>query len=75
MDSCTYDPETKQVFFYFGNVSIAIDVEDYMNFLYMTMAMKTVVEEDPDVTLGTFVNEDGIEMQEFIVKDENEEFS
>ena len=76
MDSCSYDPESKQVFFNFGNVSVAIDVEDYMHFLYLVMAMKTVVEEDPEIALGTYVDDvTGIEMQEFIIKDENEEFS
>ena len=75
MDSSAYDPETKQVYLQFGNVSVAIDVEDYMGFLYVVAAMKTVIEKDPDVTLGVFTDEEGNEIEEFIVKDAEEEYS
>ena len=46
-----------------------------MDFLYIVTAMKTVVEQDPEVSLGTYVDENGIELQEFVFKDENEEYS
>jgi hypothetical protein len=75
MESASYDPQTKQVCFHFGNVTVAVDVEDYMDFLYIVTAMKTVVEQDPEVSLGTYVDENGIELQEFVFKDENEEYS
>ena len=75
MDSSSYDPQTKQVFLQFSNVSVAIDVEDYMDFLYVVAAMKTVIEKDPDVTLGVFTDEEGNEIEEFIVKDAEEEYS
>ena len=75
MDSSAYDPETKQIYLQFGNVSVAIDVEDYMGFLYVVAAMKTVIEKDPDVTLGVFTDEEGTEIEEFIVKDAEEEYS
>lgn len=75
MESSAYDPQTKQVYLQFGNVTVAIDVEDYMDFLYVVAAMKTVIEKDPDIALGTFTDEDGNEIEEFIVKDQNEEYS
>jgi len=75
MESASYDPQTKQVYFHFGNVTVAVDVEDYMDFLYIVTAMKTIVEQDPAVSLGTYVDENGIELQEFVFKDENEEYS
>lgn len=75
MESSAYDPQTKQVYLQFGNVSVAIDVEDYMDFLYVVVAMKSVIEKDPEVTLGTFTDEDGNEIEEFIVKDQDEEYS
>ena len=75
MESSAYDPQTKQVYLQFGNVSVAIDVEDYMDFLYVVVAMKGVIEKDPEVTLGTFTDDDGNEIEEFIVKDQDEEYS
>jgi len=75
MESSAYDPETKQVYLQFGNVTVTIDVEDYMDFLYVVAAMKTVIEEDPDIALGSYTDEDGNEIEEFIVKDQNEEYS
>ena len=75
MESASYDPQTKQVCFHFGNVTVAVDVEDYMDFLYVVAAMKTVIEKDPDVTLGVFTDEEGNEIEEFIVKDAEEEYS
>lgn len=75
MESSAYDPQTKQVYLQFGNVSVAIDVEDYMDFLYVVVAMKDVIEKDPEVMLGTFTDDDGNEIEEFIVKDQNEEYS
>jgi hypothetical protein len=75
MDSCAYDPETKQVYLRFGNVSVAIDIEEYMNMLYMLAAAKGVIEKDPEVAMGTYTDDNGVERQEFIVNDEGEEFS
>ena len=75
MESSAYDPETKQVYLQFGKVTVTIDVEDYMDFLYVVAAMKTVIEEDPDIALGSYTDEDGNEIEEFIVKDQNEEYS
>jgi len=75
MESSAYDPQTKQVYLQFGNVSVAIDVEDYMEFLYVVVAMKDIIEKDPEVTLGTFTDDDGNEIEEFIVKDQDEEYS
>ena len=75
MDDCSYDPQAKQVFFHFGNVTVSINVEDYMEFIYLALAMKSVVEEDPEVAIGTYTTDDGTEIQEFIIKDENEEYS
>ena len=75
MNSSAYDPQTKQVYLHFGNVTVAIDVEDYMDFLYVVAAMKNVISDDPEVTLGTFTDEDGNEIEEFIVKDADEEYS
>lgn len=75
MESASYDPQTKQVYFHFGNVTVAIDVEEYMDFLYVATAMKSVIEDDPEVTLGTYVDENGVELQEFVFKDENEDYS
>ncbi len=75
MESASYDPQTKQVYFHFGNVTVAIDTEDYMDFLYIVTAMKTVVEQDPEISLGTYVDENGIELQEFVFNDENEDYS
>ena len=75
MDSSSYDPETKQVYLHFGNVTVAIDVEEYMNFLYVVAAMKTVIEQDPEVTIGSYTDDNGNELEEFIVKDEDEEYS
>jgi hypothetical protein len=75
MESSAYDPQTKQVYLQFGNVSVAIDVEDYMDFLYVVVAMKDIIEKDPEVTLGTFTDDDGNEIEEFIVKDQDEEYS
>jgi len=75
MESSAYDPQTKQVYLQFGNVSVAIDVEDYMEFLYVVVAMKDIIEKDHEVTLGTFTDDDGNEIEEFIVKDQDEEYS
>ncbi len=75
MDSCAYDPETKQIYLRFGNVSIAIDIEDYMDVMYMLAAAKSVIEKDPEVSLGTFTDENGVEHQEFIVNEDGGEFS
>lgn len=75
MNSTAYDPQAKQVYLYFGNVTVAIDVEEYMDFLYVFAAMKELISNDPEVTLGTFTDEDGNEIEEFIVKDTDEEYS
>lgn len=74
MDSCAYDPETKQIYLRFGNVSIEVDIEDYMNMLYIFNAAKAVIESDPEVSLGTYTDEDGNERQEFVVSGPDEEY-
>jgi hypothetical protein len=75
MDDCAYDPQSKQVFLHFGNVAVAIGVEDYLEFIYLAIAMKAVIEQDPDVSIGTYTTDEGVEIEEFIIKDENEEYS
>jgi len=75
MESTAYDPQTKQVYLQFGNVTVAIDVEDFMDFIYTVVATKDIIEKDPEVTLGTFTDDDGNEIEEFIVKDQDEEYS
>lgn len=75
MDDCAYDPESKQVFLHFGNVAVSIGIEDYLAFLYLATAMKVVIEQDPDVSIGTYTTAEGVELEEFIIKGENEEYS
>ena len=75
MDECAYNPETKQVYLKFERTMIVVDVEDYMDMLYTLEQTKAIIQEDPDVTLGEYEDEEGNIWQEFIVKDENEEYS
>ena len=54
---------------------IVVDVEDFMDMMYTLEQTKAIIQEDPDVTLGEYEDEEGNVWQEFIVKDENEEYS
>lgn len=51
-----------------------VDVEDFMDVIHTLEEMKAVIQEDPEVTLGEFTDEDGNVWQEFIVKGEDEEY-
>jgi len=75
MDSCSYDPETKQVYLRFANIVVEVDIEDYMSMLYVLNAAKTVIESDPDVSLGVYTDEEGNERQEFVINGEDEEYT
>jgi hypothetical protein len=75
MDECAYNPETKQVYLKFERTMIVVDVEDFMDMMYTLEQTKAVIQEDPEVTLGEYEDEEGNVWQEFIVKDENEEYS
>ena len=75
MDECAYNPETKQVYLKFERTMIVVDVEDFMDMIYTLEHTKTIIQEDPEVTLGEYEDEEGNVWQEFIVKDENEEYS
>jgi hypothetical protein len=75
MDECAYNPETKQVYLKFERTMIVVDVEDFMDMMYTLEQTKAIIQEDPDVTLGEYEDEEGNVWQEFIVKDENEEYS
>ena len=75
MDECVYNPETKQVYLKFERTMIVVDVEDFMDMLYTLQDAKAVIQDDPDVTLGEYEDEDGNIWEEFIVKDEGEEYS
>lgn len=75
MDECAYNPETKQVYLKFERTMIVVDVEDFMDMIYTLEQTKAVIQEDPDVSLGEYEDEEGNVWQEFIVKDENEEYS
>ena len=75
MDSCAYDPETKQVYLRFANIVVEVDIEDYMSMLYVLNAAKTVIESDPEVSLGVYTDEEGNERQEFVINGEDEEYT
>lgn len=75
MDECAYNPETKQVYLKFDRTMIVVDIEDFMDMMYTLEQTKAIIQEDPDVTLGEYEDEEGNVWQEFIVKDENEEYS
>ena len=75
MDECAYNPETKQVYLKFERTMIVVDVEDFMDMLYTLQDVKSVIQEDPDVTLGEYEDEEGNCWEEFIVKSENEDYS
>lgn len=74
MDDCAYNPENKQVYLRFDRTTIMVDVEDFMDVIHTLEEMKAVIQEDPEVTLGEFTDEDGNVWQEFIVKGEDEEY-
>ena len=75
MDSCSYDPETKQVYLRFANIVVEVDIEDYMSMLYVLNTAKTVIESDPEVSLGVYTDEEGNERQEFVINGEDEEYT
>ena len=75
MDECAYNPETKQVYLKFDRTMIMVDVEDFIDIIYTLQDAKSIIEQDPDVTLGEYEDEEGNVWQEFIVKDESEEYS
>jgi hypothetical protein len=75
MDSCSYDPETKQVYLRFANIVVEVDIEDYMSMLYVLNAAKSVIESDPEVSLGVYTDEEGNERQEFVISGEDEEYT
>jgi hypothetical protein len=75
MDECAYNPETKQVYLKFERTMIVVDIEDFMDMMYTLEQTKAIIQEDPEVTLGEYEDEEGNVWQEFIVKDENEEYS
>ena len=75
MDECAYNPDTKQVYLKFERTMIVVDIEDFMDMMYTLEQTKAVIQEDPDVTLGEYEDEEGNVWQEFIVKDQNEEYS
>jgi len=54
VDNYLYNPESKQVIIQFDRVSINIDLEDFLDMLYALHDLKSIIEEDPDVTIGTF---------------------
>ena len=75
MDECAYNPDTKQVYLKFERTMIVVDIEEFMDMMYTLEQTKAVIQEDPDVTIGEYEDEEGNVWQEFIVKDENEEYS
>lgn len=75
MDNCTYDPETKAVLMQFGNVTVSVDIEDFMDMLYALAATKIEAESDEDIALGTYTNEEGVEVEAFVVKTDAGEFN
>jgi hypothetical protein len=75
MDSCSYDPETKQVYLRFANIVVEVDIEDYMSMLYVLNTAKSVIESDPEVSLGVYTDEAGNERQEFVISGEDEEYT
>ena len=75
MDECAYNPETKQVYLKFERTMIVVDIEDFMDMMYTLEQTKAIIQEDPEVTLGEYEDEEGNVWQEFIVKDENEKYS
>lgn len=75
MDECAYNPETKQVYLKFDRTMIVVDIEDFMDMMYTLEQTKAIIQEDPEVTLGEYEDEEGNVWQEFIVNDQNEEYS
>jgi hypothetical protein len=54
---------------------INIDLEDFMDMLYSLHEAKLAIQEDPEIELGTFTDEDGKTWEQFVVKGEDEEYS
>lgn len=75
MDNYFYDPENKQVIIQLDRVSINIDIEDFLNMLYALHDLKSIIEEDPEVIIGTFEDENGKEYEKFIIKNDDVDFN
>ena len=75
MDGCFYDQETKTVILKFDRTMIHVDLEDFMDDLYTLHEAKIAIQEDPEVELGSFTDEDGKTWEQFVVKGEDEEYS
>lgn len=75
MDNYLYSPESKQVIIQFDRVSINIDLEDFLDMLYALHDLKSIIEEDPDVTIGTFEDENGKSWEQFMIKEDDADFS
>ena len=75
MDNYFYDPENKQVIIQLDRVSINIDIEDFLDMLYSLHDLKTIIEADPDVATGTFEDEDGKSWDQFMIKEDDTDFS
>ena len=75
MDGCFYDQETKTVILKFDRTMIHVDLEDFMDVLYTLHEAKIAIQDDPEVELGSFTDEDGKTREQFVVKGEEEEYS
>lgn len=75
MDNYFYNPKSKQVIIQFDRVSINIDLEDFLDMLYSLHDLKTIIEADPNVTTGTFEDESGNSYEQFMIKEDDADFS
>jgi len=75
VDNYLYNPESKQVIIQFDRVSINIDLEDFLDMLYSLHDLKTIIGADPDVATGTFEDEDGKSWDQFMIKEDDTDFS
>ena len=75
MYACVYDTDEKQVVIVFDRVAIRIDVEEYLDFLKCFKEVTNLIDEDPDVSLGSYVDDEGQTHQEYIIQDTEDEFS
>jgi hypothetical protein len=57
VDNYLYNPESKQVIIQFDRVSINIDLEDFLDMLYALHDLKSIIEEDPDVTIESITEQ------------------
>jgi len=75
MDDCIYDPELKAVIMQFGNVTVSVDIEEFMQMMYGLASAKIEAEKDEDLELGIYTNEEGIEFETFVVKTDSGDFN